>query len=918
LKIRLSIFTLVWLFLAVSASADVVSLLTEKEKAWLRDHPEPIRVHNEMDWGPYNYNEDGQAKGHSIDYMNLVAQKLGLEVDYISGPNWDEFLDMMRDGSLDLMLNIANTKERRKFLAFSEPYLLTWTSLYVRNSEYEIKGLDDLSGKKIAFVKGFFFGEFIRKFYPEIEIITFDTSHDSFVAVNEGQVDAAMEVPVVAREILLAPELNNMKLGGRISDLNFIPTFNIAARKDVPILLGIIQKGMDAISIEEELSLRQKWNLEETEKSLFSIDEIGLLKQLDELFVCINPGRLPLEAMNIDGTMSGISSEFVNLLHAQMQTPFSIVATQNWASSLSRAEQGECDFLPMIVRTKERERYLNFTSPWLSRPLVMVTGHDQIYVHSIDQVIDKKIGIVRGLAIKDLLLASNSNTKLVEVENVSEGLEKVKNGDLFGFVDTIPTISRILQANAISEVKISGNIGLNIDYSIGIPKDNHRLLSILEKTIGTIDKKEISKIYNRWLAVTYIERFDYTRLWQVIFVGFLIGIFVFYRYRRGLELTTELKKAKHSAEEANRIKSRFLTAAGHDLRQPIHAISLFLGALQNKLHKQETVKLASKIEISLSSLSRMLDGLLDMSRLENHAIAPQFQDFPAQVILDEIKAELTSSAVTKNLKLTIIPSSLILNSDQTLLSRIIGNFVSNAIRYTDEGRVLIGCRNCGDMVRLEVWDSGKGMPEEDLDSIFDPYQRLEGTRTHAAEGLGLGLAISDGLANLLGHPLIVRSTVGEGSLFAVEVPKGSGELVMNSEEITSQFYTKSFQGIKVLVLDDDLTVVDGMEAILSGWGCDVSAAYNVSDALKIARELQDSLDIIISDYNLSDNNTGVQFLADINQTLDRKVPAIIVSGDTQPERRREVEAAGYCFLTKPIQPVSLRPLLNRLLRSKSG
>jgi signal transduction histidine kinase/CheY-like chemotaxis protein len=418
---------------------------------------------------------------------------------------------------------------------------------------------------------------------------------------------------------------------------------------------------------------------------------------------------------------------------------------------------------------------------------------------------------------------------------------------------------------------------------------------------------------------------DYTRI-VVILVGVVtlsglgIAFLVYYNARMSKEISerkraeSDLARAKEEAEFANQTKSRFLAAASHDLRQPIHAISLFSTALQTRLKESRNAKLVSKIQSSLNSLGGMLDGLLDMSRLENHAIVSQPHDFSVQTILDEIISEHTPAADAKNLDLTVVGSSAVLHSDQTLLSRIIGNFVSNSIRYTERGRVLIGCRLHGDTVRLEVWDTGIGMSTDDVDHIFDPYLRLDGARIHAADGLGLGLSISDGLAQLLGHPLTVRSTEGAGSLFAIEVPKGTRVQDPAKNKPAAPTYTDIFHGHIVLVVDDNANVLDGMKTVLTDWGCHVVVARSQADALDAARTLDSSLDVVITDLNLSQGDTGIALLENIENELGRNVPAIIVSGDTQPERRREIEAAGYFLLTKPIQPVSLRPLLRRQLR----
>ncbi len=206
----------------------------------------------------------------------------------------------------------------------------------------------------------------------------------------------------------------------------------------------------------------------------------------------------------------------------------------------------------MVIPTRGREGFLHFTSPWLSIPQVVAIRDDQIYVSGIKQIIGQEIGVVSGLATKDILLASYPGIKLVEVEDVLGGLRRVAEGKLFGFIDTLPTISRALQTEPVPGVKISGDIGLNVDYVVGVRGGDPRLLSILERSVSFSAKNQISNIYNRWLAVAYIDRFNYTLFWQVLFAVLLAGLYGFYRFRKGGRLNAELMAAHAVAEAANR------------------------------------------------------------------------------------------------------------------------------------------------------------------------------------------------------------------------------------------------------------------------------------------------------------------------------------------------------------------------------
>jgi len=378
--------------------------------------------------------------------------------------------------------------------------------------------------------------------------------------------------------------------------------------------------------------------------------------------------------------------------------------------------------------------------------------------------------------------------------------------------------------------------------------------------------------------------------------------------------TVDLQEAVREAEKANKTKSRFLAAASHDLRQPIHAIALFATALEARLAETQNVRLISRIQGSLTSLAGMLDGLLDMSRLENDAIVPQVRGFSIQDVFDEITSEFAGAAAAKNLEFRVVPSSMTFRSDRALLLRILGNLVGNAIRYTERGSILVGCRRQKDGGVVEVWDSGRGIAQKDVEDIFDPYRRLEKGQERAPDGLGLGLAIVDGIADLLGVDVAVRSVPDKGTVFSVHLPYGVKPAGRGTTAVHDAAFVPTFSGKTILAVDDDPDVLEGMNTVLSDWGCNVVTALDAEDALHAVTKLGAHLDLVISDFNLPDGQNGISFLEALRQSLERDVPAIIISGDTQPERRCEIEAAGYYLLTKPIQPASLRVLLRRLFR----
>lgn len=620
---RILIFALLAFFLVGAPCSADRPVLSMEEQAWLRQHPGPLRVHNERGWKPFNYNVDGEPRGYSIDYMNLLAKKLGLKIKYVSGPTWDQFLRMMRDESLDLMVNIASTKDRREYLAFTEPYLITFTALYVRNSESGISDLDDMAGKRLGFTRGFFFGEFVRRYYPEIETVTFDSSLDTFRGVEEGLADAAMEVPAVARRVLFDAGVKGIKRGGKVTDPRFITTFSIATRKDRSLLRDILQKGMDSITSAEASAINKRWNLEDSEFPVIPEDDLAYLQRMGELRLCVNPHRFPLEGMDSSATPTGISSEFVKLLEERMDIPLRPVRTRNWAESLEFAKEKRCDLLPMVIETEERKRFLNFTASWLSLQSVVATRLDQIYIADLGQVSGKAIGVVRGLAIRDMLAAAHPGIKLVEVESVRDGLIRVTDGELFGFVDTIPVISHTIRTEAISGVKISGELGLDMAFSVGVRKDDPKLLAVLDRSVAAIDRQRISGIHNRWLTVAYIDRSDYTRFWLVLLGILLVTLYFYYRFRKGQRVARVLRAAHNELESANRALDRQART------DPLTQIS-------NRLHTDEVlhreIQRFERYEAGFSIVILDIDRFKRVNDIHGHQIGDEVLKHVAGVI----------------------------------------------------------------------------------------------------------------------------------------------------------------------------------------------------------------------------------------------------------------------------------------------
>lgn len=382
------------------------------------------------------------------------------------------------------------------------------------------------------------------------------------------------------------------------------------------------------------------------------------------------------------------------------------------------------------------------------------------------------------------------------------------------------------------------------------------------------------------------------------------------------QLKFESDRAEHArikAEEANLAKSKFLAAASHDLRQPVHAQELFLEALSHSELSQTQQKILSNARAASQASAQMLNTLLDFSRIDAGVVEPQRKTFLLQPLLHKLENELGSLADAKNIVYRCRETTLAVHSDPALLELMLRNLVTNAIRYTDSGGLLIGCRKRATEVQIEVIDTGIGIEPEQHQAIFREFHQLGNPERDRLKGLGLGLAITDGLAQSLGHRISLLSQLGRGSIFRLHVPLAQTSLSDEPFLTTTApaLQLERLQGLKVLLIDDDPIVRQAMLELLSSWGCECRTAESADEAL--AHITQWTPQALISDYRLRQNQTGAQVIMRLRQTLGAEIPALMITGDTAPSRLREAHSSGIPLLHKPASPVQLyRALISSL------
>jgi len=374
-----------------------------------------------------------------------------------------------------------------------------------------------------------------------------------------------------------------------------------------------------------------------------------------------------------------------------------------------------------------------------------------------------------------------------------------------------------------------------------------------------------------------------------------------------------LETAKAEADRANIGKSRFLAAASHDLRQPLQAISLLQGILEKRVTDEDTLKVVERLDETVGAMSSMLDKLLDINQLEAGVVRPDIIDFPVDGLLDRVRTEFTLLAAEKGLEWRAVPCRLTVRSDPRLLEQMIRNLLSNALKYTKTGKLLLGCRRRGPKVRIEILDTGIGIPSNQVRKIFEEFHQLDNPARQRSQGLGLGLSIVQRLGALLDHPINVSSRPGSGSLFSVEVPLGNqvGARPAFAKEHESG-HGETDAG-NILVVEDDPDVREIIKLLLEAEGHCVTVAVDGSEALERATSEATPPDLVIADYNLPSDVSGLDIIATLQSRLPREIPAIILTGDISTATLREIARHGYIHLNKPVKARPLTALIQSLL-----
>jgi len=523
--------------------------LSAEEKAYLNSRLY-ISVSNELSWAPYDFNEQGKAQGYAIEYIKLLAQKIGVHVNFVSD-TWPNLLEKFNRKEIDIIHPIAQTSKRREAFLFSEPFISMQLSLIAQAKRTDITSLDTLKGKTVGAGKGWVSTEYLKEQYPSIKVIEYETSQEMLEAIAFGLIDAGVEDVFTAQHFMEKEMLSNLHIVGNIESEKFNDkNLYMMFQKENPLLHSVFNKALKGVTSDEMAALNTKFARSIPPKrntDLFNVNEQAYLLHKKEIKMCIDPDWMPLE-MNEDGKYVGMAADYMKIMEKSIGIPFSVVQTKTWLESLAFAKERKCDIFSLAMETPERKGYMNFTKPYMVIPLVLVAKLDKVFYSDIGAITDKPIGIAKGYAYGEILKVRYPDVQFVEVESEQEGLKRVQEGKLFGTIGTLATVAYQIQKEYFGSLKIVGKFDEKWELGVGTRNDEPLLQAIFEKAIDAIGKQESQAILNKWVSVNYEKNVDYSYFYKILAAIIVIVMVVVYKqytlnkYNAQLEILSNTDK----------------------------------------------------------------------------------------------------------------------------------------------------------------------------------------------------------------------------------------------------------------------------------------------------------------------------------------------------------------------------------------
>lgn len=601
--------------------------LTKEEENFLKDNP-IIKVHNEMSWAPFNYNINGVAVGFSIDYMNLLASKVGFKVEYISGFTWNEFVEKLKNNEIDVMLNMTKTKRREEFFNFTSDYATSIDTIFVNKNNANFKTIEDFNGKTLAVIKGFYEADVLKENYPNVKLVLVKDSIEVLKKVAFGEVDGGIDNFAVGNYFIEKNHLTNVKPAFDINDDKFNVQIHLATNKNNRILRDILEKAKKQINEKEILNLKKKWieepNFDNLENISFTNKEKEYLEKKRIITMCIDPNWEPFENIDEKGFHEGIAADIIKLLSSRIGIKIELIPTNSWEESVKFSKERKCDILSFLNETPNRKEWLNFTKQIFEDPNVIIGRVEYNNIEDLSKI-KASIALPKHTAMYEFFSKDFPNLVIIPTTNEDEAFKLVEEKKADITLRSMIVAAYKIKKNGLFNLKILNQPkGYENHLSIGVLKDDLTLLQILNKGIKTLTKKDIEKIVNSYVSIQLpsTNKYLYYFIYTFIFIISITLIIIFWNYQLRKRIAIEVEKntfqqdlmfqQNKKAELGNLIGS--ISHQWRDSLTKIGYINLNLRAriLKNKdISKEFLDKSTADIENSLNFMSETMQNFLD-------------------------------------------------------------------------------------------------------------------------------------------------------------------------------------------------------------------------------------------------------------------------------------------------------------------
>jgi len=750
--------------------------LTKQEKEYIRKH-KIITVHNESSWAPYNFIEKGTAKGFSIDYMNLLALKLGIKIKYIQGYSWHEFLKQIEEEKIDVLLNISPSLKREEYINFTTPIIDSKKAIF--SNQRHFNAIKDLENKIVAVPEGFYISGYLENNYPKIKLKKYKNTFECILAVIKNEADAMIE-NYAAVNYLIRQNGLSIKYVSITQEDRLTAHLALGVRKSQVILRDILQKAQNSVTQKQLDILKNMWfglNNKLNTTSLYKSKEDNI-KYEKVIRACVGPSWMPFENINKNGEYIGIISEYNKLISKKADLTFEFKYMKTFKQSIDDVLNNKCDIIMAAVANPKMKKKLLFTKPYYVAPRAYVTHKDTPWVSDFSYLLkhNKRVGVVENTPASIILKNMyKNNIEIISYKNTQEGLKAVSSKEIISFVNIMPTIAYSIQNNLFTDIKIAGYINKNIPLSIAVNKNNTKLVPILNRAINSITPQEKLEIFDKWISIKFESKVNYIYLEIAIgifIVILLIGIYINHLLKKRIK--KEVQKNRDNEKliiQQSRLAQmgEMISMIAHQWRQPLNNLSVLnqtvvLKYKRNKLDDKIIDYFQTNSNKQIQNMSKTIDDFRDFFKPEKEKVNFCINDIISNTI-EMVEPVFVTNEISINFENVEILNTIGYPNE---LGQVILNIINNSKDALLEKKIekkkidILLFKQNQDIIIL-IKDNANGIPSNIIDNIFDPYFSTKIEK----DGTGLGLYMSKMIIEDHCDGKITASNDKDGAVFRI-------------------------------------------------------------------------------------------------------------------------------------------------------